>query len=81
MAKQKQPAVPPPDPFAALYPQVARWVEDGWIELGVDDSNSSFIRVLDVGGLVWEGAASYPTVHEAMIAADAALAEWFAEND
>ena len=76
MAKRK----PPADPFAGLYPYVARWVQDGWIEVGRDDFSRSFVRVLDIGGLVWEGAISYPTVHEALAAADAALAAWFAEN-
>lgn len=80
MAKRKSPGVPPADPFAALYPNVARWVQDGWIELGVDDYNRSFIRVLDIGGLVWEGRGSYPTIHEAMQAADAATIAWFEEN-
>jgi hypothetical protein len=80
MAKRKSPGAPPADPFATLYPNVATWVQDGWIELGEDDNNQSFIRVLDIGGMVWEGKRSYPSVHEALQAADAAIADWFEEN-
>jgi hypothetical protein len=79
MAKRK-PSKALADPFAALYPNVAAWVQDGWIEIGRDDFSSSFVRVLDIGGLVWEGEASYPTVHAALMALDAAIASWLAEN-
>jgi hypothetical protein len=79
VAKKKTPVPKPPDPFAALYPNVAQWVQDGWIELGRDDMRRSFIRVLDIGGLVWEGD-DFPTVHAALQAADRAVAEWLAEN-
>ncbi len=72
--------LPPADPFAALYPNVARWVQDGWVEIGRDDFSRSFVRVLDIGGMVWEGENSYPTVHEALLAADAAIGAWFDEN-
>ena len=63
-----------------LYPNVAGWVQDGWIELGRDDFNKSFVRVLDIGGLIWEGKASYPTVHDALQELDAAIAKWLEEN-
>ncbi len=76
MAKRK----PPADPFAALYPNLATWVQEGYIELGRDDSSQSFIRVLDIGGLIWEGKKSYPTVHAGLRAADAAVAEWLASH-
>lgn len=79
MAKRKT-AEPPPDPFAALYPHVAAWVQDGWVEIGRDDSSRSFVRVLDIGGMIWEGDTKYPTVHAALQALDAAIAEWLAEN-
>ena len=68
------------DPFAELYPNVARWVQDGWIELGRDDFSRSFVRMLDIGGLNWEGEAAYPTVHAALKALDTAIAAWLDEN-
>ncbi len=75
MAKRKK-----PDPFAAVYPNVAAWVQDGWVEIGRDDYSRSFVRVLDIGGMVWEGKVSYPTVHDALLAADDAIAAWLEEN-
>lgn len=69
---------PEPDPFAELYPNIAAWVQDGWIELGRDDMNRSFIRVLDIGGLIWEGD-SYKTIHAALKAADRAARKRFDE--
>jgi hypothetical protein len=77
VGKQKPLGLPPVDAFASHYPNVARWVQDGWIEIGRDDFSRSFVRVLDIGGLIWEGEARYSTVHEALMAADAAVARWF----
>lgn len=79
MAKRKN-AELTPDPFAVLYPNVAAWVQDGWVEIGRDDYSKSFVRVLDIGGMIWEGDTQYPTVHAALQALDAAIAEWLAEN-
>jgi hypothetical protein len=57
------------------YPQLSAWVTGGgWIEIGADHYSTSFIRVLDTGGLVWEGADSYSSLDAAFDAADAALA-------
>jgi len=58
------------------YPHLAAWVyERGWIEIGQDDYSRSFIRVLDEGGMVWEGKSRYPSLGAALRAADTALAE------
>jgi hypothetical protein len=64
--------------FAAReYPYVAKWVMDfGWIEIGHDDFSRSFIRVLDIGGMIWEGEPSYPTLDDALWAADNAIRDW-----
>lgn len=48
--------------FDEPYPNIASWVQDGWIEIGRDDFSQSFIRVLDAGGLVWESQTSHETV-------------------
>ena len=48
-----------PQHLEATYPTIARWVREyGWIEIGQDEMSRSFIRALDAGGLVYEGAAS-----------------------
>ena len=64
-----------------LYPHVARWVKDhGWIEIGYDDYQHSILRALDIGGMIWEGAASYPTLEDALQALDQGVAQWMREG-
>jgi hypothetical protein len=63
------------------YPSLWRWVtQRGWIEVGPTEGSRSFLRALDEGGMVWEGAASYPSLLAALEALEDALARWFAEN-
>lgn len=65
-----------------FYPNTTRWVKEyGWIEIGHNDNSSSFIRVLDEGGLVWEGDDSYKTMNDAMNALESGIAEWIKENE
>jgi hypothetical protein len=61
--------------FDEEYPNIARWVQDGWIELGQDEYSRSFIRVLDIGGLIWEGKETYESVADALADADTAVAQ------
>lgn len=64
-----------------LYPHSAWWAQgNGWIELGQNDFSRSLIRVLDIGGMLWEGKESYPTVAAAMEEAEAFIAQWREEN-
>lgn len=68
--------------FAATYPNIAHFVNDiGWIEIGYshDGYLASFIRALDAGGMVWEGADEYPTLDAALAAAEVGLGEWLEE--
>lgn len=67
---------PTPGSFAALYPNIALWVKDGWVETGRDDYSRSFLRALDVGGLVWEGAEEYDSLEETFEDLDAGIAAW-----
>jgi hypothetical protein len=64
------------------YPHVAQWVKcHGWVEIGSDDAyRRSFVRALDEGGMVWEGADSYSTLDTALRALDTALQEWLHEQ-
>ena len=65
-------------PAETSYPHVARWVQDfGWIEIGQDDYSHSMVRALDIGGMIWEGKASYATLDAALQDLDQALAAWF----
>ena len=67
--------------FDELYPNIAWWAQGGgWIELGRDDGRSSLIRVLDIGGMLWEGQQQYDSVGTAMDEAEAFIAQWRKEN-
>ena len=62
------------------YPNLAAWVLDGWLEVGHVGWTASFIRLLDEGGMVWEGKAAYPSLDAALVDAEAAAKAWFEEN-
>lgn len=67
--------------FDDSYPNISWWADDGgWIELGRDDFSPSMIRVLDIGGMLWEGKTSYETVAQALDEAEAFIARWRVEN-
>jgi hypothetical protein len=60
--------------FSSTYPNIAAWTESyGWIEIGQDDYSKSFIRVLDIGGMVWEGKPKYKSFDDALNDLEAAL--------
>lgn len=66
--------------FDEQYTNVAPWVQDDWIEIGQREYGRSFIRVLDIGGLVWESEDRYETVAEALAEADKAIKQ-FADEE
>lgn len=66
--------------FDEQYPNIAWWVQEGWIEIGQDEYSQSFIRVLDAGGLVWESQTTHTTVADALAEADAAIEQYADEN-
>jgi hypothetical protein len=69
------------EPVERAYPHVASWVKtQGWVEIGPDPLRHSFIRALDEGGMVWEGAVNYPTLDAALRALDTALRDWWHEQ-
>ena len=60
--------------FSSIYPNIAAWTESyGWIEIGQAEDAQSFIRVLDEGGMVWEGKSKYKTFDDALNDLEAAL--------
>jgi len=63
-------------PFADAYPHITLWVRThGWIEIGEDDYRHSFVRVLDIGGMVWEGGEVDTPLDEVLRMVDTALAD------
>jgi hypothetical protein len=71
---------PVPGSFEALYPNLTAWVQDGWVEIGRDDHSTSFVRAGDIGGMIWEGDVTYPSLSAALEALDAGIASWFADH-
>ncbi|MBK8021205.1 MAG: hypothetical protein IPK19_07150 [Chloroflexi bacterium] len=64
------------DDFAQRYPHIARFVFDqGWIEIGFDDSSDSFVRAVDAGGLVWEVKEFCPSLDDAFAALEQGLTQ------
>ena len=67
--------------FDECYTNIIWWSQDrGWIELGQDQYRRSLIRVLDIGGMLWEGKVEYDTTAAALDAADSFIAQWRKEN-
>ena len=67
--------------FAEQYPHIAEFVDDyGWIEVGYDEFSEAFIRALDMGGAVWMGKSSYPSLDDALADLEKALAAWMKET-
>jgi hypothetical protein len=56
--------------FSEKYPNLDWWIDThGWIELGSDENSSSWIRMLDIGGLCYEDENS-SSLDEALEKAD-----------
>jgi len=70
-----------PSPDEQTYPNIARWVKGyGWIEIGSDGMRASWVRVLDEGGMIWEGGDPSQSLDATLRELDLALAEWFREQ-
>jgi hypothetical protein len=76
----KKRSTPTSGSVEALYPNLAAWVQDGWVEIGRDDFSRSFVRALDIGGMIWEGEVEYPSLDVALQALDTGIAAWLQEN-
>jgi hypothetical protein len=68
------------DGFAEKYPNIVGWIKDGWIEIGRDGHSTSIIRVLDEGGLVWEGGTRHKSMDKVLQEAEDAIADWTENN-
>ncbi len=69
-----------PDSFTEKYPNIADWVKDGWIEIGRDGHSTSIIRVLDEGGLIWEGGTRHKSMDKILQEAEDAISHWRENN-
>lgn len=57
------------------YPTLTAWILSGagWIELRQDEYSDSLVRILDIGGLLWESKKDYSILAEALADAEEAL--------
>lgn len=68
--------------FTESFPTITRWInEQGWIEMGTDEYSDSLLRALDLGGLIWESGSQADSIDKELIALEAVLKTWFAQND
>lgn len=65
-----------PDQFSKTYPNLANWIQDGWIEIGRDGQSASMIRILDEGGLIWEGGTRHKSIDKILAEAEEQLKDW-----
>jgi hypothetical protein len=66
--------------FDEKYPYIAAWVRDGTIEIGYNDYDDVFLRVIDPGGVVWESNKAYSNLDDAFAEMNAAIKTWCTEN-
>lgn len=67
--------------FEKTYPSVARWVKTmGWIEIGHDGMSPSFVRALDIGGMIWEGGDAEDPLDATLKTLDQELDRWIKEQ-
>ncbi len=69
-----------PDDFSGKYPNIAGWIKDGWIEIGRDGHSTSVIRVLDEGGLVWEGGTRHKSMDGVLQEAEETIANFMRDT-
>lgn len=81
-SKKAKAAIPLREGFAASYPTLTDLIEGDriYIEIGYSEMTNSFIRVLDIGGMIWEGKHSYKSIDHALQAAERATLKWQEEN-
>ena len=66
--------------FDDKYPFIAAWVQDGTVEIGYNDYDDVFLRVIDPGGVVWESNKIYTNLDEAFSDMNDAIEQWCNEN-
>jgi hypothetical protein len=63
-----QSAQPPAFSFDKRFPAIARRIsqEEGWVELGADDSRRSLVSALYGSSMTWEGTDEYGSLDDAL---------------
>lgn len=63
----------------SVFPNIAQWVQGGWVEIGDQHGRGFAARALDEGGIIYEKEGCR-ALAEAMDALEAGLRKWFDEN-
>jgi hypothetical protein len=67
--------------FEEQYPTIHRFVQEiGRIEIGQDEMISAFVRAYDLGGNVYEGKDSYPSLEAALQDLEAGIKAYLDER-
>lgn len=67
--------------FEKQYPIIHRFVEEiGWIEIGQNNMIPAFVRAYDLGGTVYEGKDSYPSLETALQDLEAGIKAYLDEQ-
>jgi hypothetical protein len=67
--------------FEEQYPTIHRFVEEiGWIEVGENAMISAFVRAYYLGGTVYQGKDSYPSLEAAFKDLEAGIKAYLDEN-
>jgi hypothetical protein len=67
--------------FETQYPSIHRFVEEiGWIEIGQNEMISAFVRAYDLGGTIYEGADTYPSIEAAFQDLETGIKAYLDEN-
>ncbi len=67
--------------FEEQYPTIHRFVQEiGRIEIGQDEMISAFVRAYDLGGTVYEGKDSYPSLETAFQDLESGIKAYLDEN-
>ncbi len=62
------------------YPYISAWVQSGVVEIGNNDYDDVFFRVIDAGGVICESNKSYENLDSAFEEMNAAIETWCEEN-
>jgi len=66
--------------FDDQYPKISAWVQSGVVEIGCNEYDDIFLRVIDEGGVIWESNKSYSNLDNAFAEMNNAIESWCEEN-
>lgn len=68
------------DDLEKRFPAIAAWIQDGWIEIGVQEWTRSSALANDCGGMVYEETKRDMTLTECLESLERGLREYMKEH-